>query len=256
MQPTYDRRTAIKAIGGGLAAVGVSGRVAAGPGRDSAPFDAQRRSVTNATAKYRDIREALADGFEIMGPYVPDMGFHLINFSNIDKARRRGINARQPQGLTYNPAGELGSVEYVVMHDGEAPDVFNDESEDLGTSESAGWHPHHGAQHVFANGNGEQDDREDLSVAELLNNDNWLELSKENPLFPPEQPELEPGDEVTANWGHQPGEDPEPRTVDFLIEHRDWWTLHGWFHFDNPEGLFALFNHNPAWDDFPAPPHH
>lgn len=147
-------------------------------------------------------------------------------------------------------------MEYIVPLCGDAPDVFNDEGEDLETGESAGWHPHHGAQHGFANGNGTQDDRSTLSVRELLTNDNWVELSDEHPAFPPEVPGLAAGDELTVNWGHQPGDDPETRVVDFVIEHRDWWTLHAWLHFDNPEGLFAPFNHHPAWDQLQAPPHH
>lgn len=257
MKPTYRRRTALKAIGGGVAGVGLLGQVSAGPGHDSAPFEAQKRSVTNATAKYRDLSEALEDGFEIMGPYVPDMGFHLVNFSRIEKAVHRGINIRKPQGLTYNLARELGSVEYIVYLDGDAPDVYNDEDEDLLTSEDHGWHPHYSAQHVFANGNGVQDDRSTLSVDELLTPDNWAELSDESPLFPPEVPGLEAGEELTVNWGHQPGGDPKTRTVDFVIgPHRDWWTLHAWFHFDNPEGDFAPFNHNPDWDPLRPPTHH
>jgi len=256
MKPSLDRRTALKVIGGGLVGSGSFGRVSAGPGHDEAPVDAQKRSVTNATAKYRNLSKALEDGFEIMGPYVPDMGFHLVNFSRIDKAVHRGINIRKPQGLTYNLGRTLGSVEYITTLDDDAPNVFNDEGEGLDTSESEGWHPHHGAQHVFANGNGVQDDRSTVSVDELLTNDNWAELSDESPLFPNEMPDLEPGDELTVNWGHQPGDDPETRIVDFIIEHRDWWTLHGWFHFENPEGDFAPFNHNPNWDPLPAPPHH
>ncbi len=228
--------------------------------------------MTNATAKYSNPSKAVADGFEVMGPYVPDMGFHFVNFSRIDKAAHRGINIRKPQGLTYNLARKLGSVEYIVPTDtapdnddedsvpqptNPKPDIFNDEEKDLETSEKHGWHPHFSAQHVFANGNGVQDDRSTLGLDELLTNDNWAELSDENNLFPPEVPGLEAGDELTVNWGHQPGDDPETRIVDFVIgPHRDWWTLHAWFHFDNPEGVFASFNHNSDWDPLPAPPHH
>ncbi|WP_349674922.1 hypothetical protein [Haloarcula sp. JP-L23] len=43
---------------------------------------------------------------------------------------------------------------------------------------------------------------------------------------------------------------------DVVIEHRNWWTLHAWLHFDNPEGLFASFNHDSEWDSLSAPPHH
>lgn len=247
------RRTVLRVAGAGLigAVIGL-GTVSA----SEEPFDVQQQSVTNATEKYQDISEALDDGFEIMGPYVPDMGFHLVNFNRINQAARGRINIRQPQGLTYNLERTLGSVEYIVPLDNNEPDVFTDEGENLETSESEGWHPHHGAQHVFANGNGRQDDRSTLDADELLTNDNWAELSDEHPAFPDEEPGLEPGDELTVNWGHQPSDDPETRVVDFLIDHHDWWTLHAWFHHDNPEGVFAPFNHNPDWDPLPAPPHH
>lgn len=252
-QTRRTRRNVLKLTGAGL--LGGLASLGAANAREE-PFDVQVRSVTKATAKYRDIGEALDDGFEIMGPYVPDMGFHLVNFNRIRQAARRGINIRQPQGLTYNLGRQLGAVEYIVPLDGDSPEVFNDEGEELATTESEGWHPHHGAQHVFANGNGVQDDRLTLSVDELLTNDNWAELSDEHPAFPSEEPGLQAGDELTVNWGHQPGDKPETRIVDFVIKHRDWWTLHAWFHFDNPEGVFAPFNHNPDWDQLSAPPHH
>lgn len=252
-QSRRTRRTVLKLSGAGLAG-GLCGLGTVSASEE--PFDAQVRSATNATAKYRDVAEALDDGYEIMGPYVPDMGFHLVHFGRIEQAARAGINPRQPQGLTYNLAGDLGSVEYIVPLAGDVPDVYNDEGEDVATSETAGWHPHHGAQHVFANGNDIQDDPSSLGVDEQLTNDFWAELSDDNPAFPDEVSGLDAGDELEVNWGHQPGDDPETRIVDFVIEHGDWWTLHAWLHFDNPEGLFAPFNHHPDWDPLPPPPHH
>lgn len=249
MNPAPSRRTVLKVAGCGLIGSGLLGHATASPGNDDAPFHAQRRAVTRATDKYSDIGKALADGFEIMGPYVPDMGLHLTNFDRIDKAVHRGINIRKPQGLTYNLDGELGSVEYIVPLDEAPPDVYNDENEELKPSEAHGWHPHHSAQHVFANGNGVVDDRSTIGVDELLHPDNWAELSDENDLFQPEVPGLSAGDKLTVNWGHQPGDDPETRIVDFVIgPHRDWWTLHAWFHFHNPGGVFSSFNHDPNWD--------
>lgn len=252
-QSHRTRRTVLKLTGAGI--LGGLSSFGSATAREE-PFDVQVRSVTNATARYRDIEKALADGFEIMGPYVPDMGFHLVNFGRIKQAERAGINIRYPQGLTYNLDRDLGAVEYIVPLDENPPDVYNDEGEDLGTNETGGWHPHHSAQHVFANGNGDEDDRSTLGITELLTNDNWAELSDESPAFPPEVPDLESGDELTVNWGHQPEDAPETRVVDFVIEHRDWWTLHAWLHFDNPEGMFASFNHDPAWDPLTAPPPH
>lgn len=85
------RRTVLKLTGAGLiGGLGGLGTVAA----SEAPFDVQLRSVTDAIRTYRDVGNALDDGFEIMGPYVPDMGFHLVNFRHIEQAIRSGINIR------------------------------------------------------------------------------------------------------------------------------------------------------------------
>lgn len=250
-QTRQTRRNVLTLISAGI--VGSLSSIGAVSAREE-PYEVQQRSVTKATAKYQHLRKALAQGFEVMGPYVPDMGWHAVNFDRIEKAAHRGINIRKPQALTYNLGWQLGSVEYIVPLDDESPDIFNDDGEDLRLSEADGWHPHHGAQHIFANGNGRQDDRDDVSLSSIQDPVNWIELSDENPAFPGEQPGLEPGDEIKADFDHDG--DTETRIVDFLIEHDDWWTLHAWFHFDNPEGVFAPFNHNTKWDPLSAPAHH
>lgn len=254
-----NRRTALKLAGVGLiGSIGGVGLAGGNPGNDEAPLEAQLESVTNATKKYRDIETALTQGFRIMGPYVPDMGWHLVNFDRIDRAARRGINIRKPAGLTYNLDRQLGSVEYIVPLDEDAPDVFNDDGEDLVTSEEEGWHPHLAAQHVFADDLEDPPDGGDNSpdahtLDDLLTPTNWTELGGG---LGPMDPDLEPNDNLSADWGLD-GTDPnETKTVDFIIEHDDWWTLHAWVHFDNPHGVFASFNHNPDWDPLPAPPHH
>lgn len=255
MEVPYTRRTALKLAGAGFVGAGVLGHASAAEG-GGPPFEAQRESATNATADYADIGEALADGYEILGPYVPDMGWHVVDFSRIEKADERGVNIRQPQALTYNPQWKLGSLEYIVPYteDGDPPDVFNDEGEELDPSESEGWHAHHGAQHIFANGNDQQDDRSDIPLDEIQNPANWVEFSDENPGLPDENPGLQAGDCVTADFDHDGTE--ETRVVDFIVEHDGWWTLHAWFHFENPEGVFAPFNHSEEWDPLEAPPHH
>lgn len=254
------RRTALKITGAGLAGgVGSIGLAGAKPGKDKASLDAQLNSVTNATKKYQDIEKALTQGFEIMGPYVPDMGWHLVNFDRIERAARRGINIRKPAGLTYNLDRELGSVEYIVPKDDDKPDVFNDEGEDLDTTEEHGWHPHPAAQHVFADDLEDPPDSSDNSadahsLDDLLTPTNWAELGGGLPTSP--DPDLEPNDDLSTDWGLDGNNPNETRTVDFIIEHDDWWTLHAWVHFDNPHGVFASFNHNPEWDPLSAPPHH
>jgi len=254
-----DRRTALKTIGIGIGASGLTGLASAVPGNDEAPFKAQRRSATSATKKYRDIQEALDDGFEIMGPYVPDMGWHLTHFGRLKRAAKHGINIRKPQGLTYNQRRELGAVEYIVPLDEDKPDVFNDESEDLGTNEEQGWHPHPAAQHIFADDLEDPADSSDNSadahsLGDLLTPTNWAELGGGLGTSP--DPSLQPNDDLSADWGLDEVEPDETRTIDFIIEHDGWWTLHGWFHFENPEGVFAPFNHDPDYDPLSAPPHH
>lgn len=262
-----DRRTALKSIGLGIGASGFMGLASAGPGNDEAPFEAQRRAVTSATRKYRNMQEALDDGFEIMGPYVPDMGWHLSHFGRIERAAKRGIDIRKPQGLVYNLERKLGSVEYIVPtptdENGEPidpkPDIFNDEGEDLKTPEEHGWHPHPAAQHIFADDLEDPADSSDNnadahSLDDLLTSTNWAEFGGGLGTSP--DPSLQPNDDLSADWGLDRENPDETRTIDFLIEHDDWWTLHGWFHFENPEGVFAPFNHNPEWDPLYPPPHH
>jgi|GEM_PF-2779630 len=237
------RRTILKLAGAGLLGTTAIDTAAA----DNAPFRTQLRTVANATRRYTDLERALANGFRIMGPYAPDMGYHIVHPGRIERAARAGINIRHPQALTYNLDGTLGSVEYIVPATQAKPDIFND-PDDLAVAEAHGWHPHPGAQHVFSNGDDTVDDPDDLSIAELLNPDNWAELMDEAPMFPPEVPGLAAGDTLSVNWGHQPGDAPEERLVDFVVEHDDWWTLHAWIHFENPDGLFSPMNHASDWD--------
>lgn len=117
----------------------------------------QLNAVRAATAKYRDLSNAEADGYEVISPYVPGMGFH---FS--DRTPPFGTDREDPPVLvyftngSYNPApGEaldpdrkddlvLGAVEYLVPGNQEedAPNLFADEESPrtLKTTEEEGWH--------------------------------------------------------------------------------------------------------------------
>lgn len=258
MTRTLDRRTALKAIGSGLAVGMVGASSATARSLENAPLDAQLDAVRGVTEGYDNLgglKRAVADGFQIMGPYVPDMGWHLVNFDRIEDAAENGIDILRPQGLTYNLEQQLGSVEYIIPLDDDAPDVFNDETAaDVKVSEDHGWHPHHGAQHVYATPEVEapddpSDNLQHASLEDKLNPAHWMELSDEHPVFPAEQPNLSVGDELTIDWLPF-GENGSTRTVDGLITHDDWWTLHAWVHFENPHGVFAPVNHSERWDPF------
>ena len=182
-----SRRTLLRNLGGitGASLVGTVPAAASRCDKSEQPFDQQLQKVEEATKRYRDMEKALQDGYQIMGPYVPAMGWHFINPERAKRAAKEGPNLVQPSALTYNLDGELGSVEYLVPEDVQ-PDLFNDEDadRDLKVSEADGWHVHHEAQHVFSNGNEQYDDGEPCRK-ELLNPANWVELSDHNPQFPP-----------------------------------------------------------------------
>jgi len=69
-------------------------------------------AARNATAKYHDIQQALADGYALQG-YVPGEGFEYVNFSLVDCH----FDPTQPEALHYIQSGNrlrLVGVEYVI----------------------------------------------------------------------------------------------------------------------------------------------
>ena len=71
------------------------------------------QKVRNATAKYRDINVALADGYApatpcVSGPNSGAMGVHLINAALLSKE----VNAETPEALIYEPLAN-GSMRLV-----------------------------------------------------------------------------------------------------------------------------------------------
>ncbi len=85
--------------------------------------------LRQATVKYQDMSEALADGFAPMGacmevPGVGAMGYHLINFARVTDGE---INLTEPEILLYAKIGadlKLVGVEYfypIGLPDAEIP---------------------------------------------------------------------------------------------------------------------------------------
>ena len=213
-----------------------------------ADLTGQLNEVEGVTEKYTDPRAALEDGFKLNGPYVPGMGWHFTHPERLQRAAENGPSLTEPPLLTYldnedTDGLELASVEYAVPTeavDGEL-DLFNDEGED----ETEVWHTHEGATHVFANGNGKQDDPTKLSFEELTTKANWAE-------FHPVDESLEEGDAIALNWGRanaKEGDDKEKRVVDIVANHPTIETLHVWVHMDNPDGVFAAVHPEYAGDD-------
>lgn len=78
------------------------------------------QKVRNATAKFRDINVALADGYVVgtpcvSGPNSGAMGVHLINGALLGK----GVDAETPEALIYEPSPDgrmrLVGVEFITF---------------------------------------------------------------------------------------------------------------------------------------------
>lgn len=124
---------------------------------EQATLSEQLNAVRAATKKYRHASAALDDGYVVISPYVPGMGFH---FS--DRNPPFGTEREDPPVLVYFPNGSydpapgealdpervddliLGAVEYLVAGDQETdpPNIFADEDSPrrLATTEEEGWH--------------------------------------------------------------------------------------------------------------------
>lgn len=133
----------------------MSGTASADGGPDE--LSHQLNAVRAATRAYRDVGTAQDDGFEVISPYVPGMGFH---FSDRDPPF--GSDREDPPVLvyftngSYDPAPSdphdqsrdddliLGAVEYLVPGDQSSnpPDIFADEEakRNLKVTEAEGWH--------------------------------------------------------------------------------------------------------------------
>lgn len=156
---TIPRRSALKAIGGGL----LLGAVAASPASArSDTLSHELNAVRTATQKYKDVDVARQDGYVLASPYVPGMGFHFLKPQLIAADEYAGPvdGIEKPPFLvyvttgTYNPEpgtphdpdrdGDLllGAVEFGHVGSLGAPaNYFSDEdgSRQLKTTEEAGW---------------------------------------------------------------------------------------------------------------------
>jgi hypothetical protein len=154
-QQRQTRRTVLKAAGAGAT---VSALAFGATATDEESLDDQLARAREATTKYADPEVALADGFTLLGPFVPGMGWHFINEANVQAAVEEGFDVERPQLLTDGDTGAacdgelvLGSVEYAIQvgprgfNEENPPDVFADEEADA----TAEWHIHQGAEHAL-----------------------------------------------------------------------------------------------------------
>jgi len=150
------RRRALQVLGGGITAAVLSGTATA-----QSNLSQELNTVRQATQQYRDVAAARNDGYTQMSPYVPGMGFDLINGSRVAASETVDGDLPEPAVLVYfttgnyNPAPftphdperddelRLGGVEFA--HDGTEgvdADYFSDEeaNRELAVSEAEGWH--------------------------------------------------------------------------------------------------------------------
>ena len=203
--------------------------------------------VRRATARYQDVRKAVADGFVQFSPHVPGMGIHYLDDSAIgmngSSALDHSLDPSNPEILVYvddaprSPQRRLVAAEYAVPKEGDAPPS---EAVNLFSGADAGdWHVH-------------------PSVHELPLSDDWTVHGECHyrggiGVFLAENPE---GDFVLwtpptgpfGSWSGtvEPGECPsaigEQPLPELLIAHGKWWTLHAWVWYDIPEGVFHATN--------------
>lgn len=209
---------------------------------------------------------ALADGFQPLGPYVPGMGWHFLNEANVGAAMEDGLAIERPQLLVYADTGDhvaLVSAEYALPLDNphgysadDPPDLFSDEGADA----EEHWHVLPGAQPLFATGDGEAVDSASLTPHDLLTRGRWAALpagggddghddhdhDHGHDDGHGDDAAVEPGDEVTADWGITGTE--ETRVVDLAPPaYPDLLTLHAWVHLPNPGGVFTPANPNVGY---------
>lgn len=150
----FRRRTVLKVAGiTGVAAGTFAGRGSASKvcseveivepdGWGEMSLKKQLKLVEDETKAYRKPAEAAAAGYENTGLLGCKHGF------SYDKTRGEDFGCKvhplEPEIITYllsKTKLELGAVEYVVDGDVEddPPDLFNDDGEDLETTEADGW---------------------------------------------------------------------------------------------------------------------
>lgn len=236
-QPATTRRSVVAALGTGI--IGVLAGCAGGTGGGRSEFQNQIETVRDATAKYTDYEKALGEGFIVLGPFVPGMGWHFAHPQRLRDAAKNGFSLEKPQLITYDAEMNLGAVEWGAPKgavDG-TPDLFADEDADA-TEE---WHTHEAATHVFAVPDGKRTAPKNVAPEQFLTNGNWAE-------FRPPASDLKPGETASLHWGSLEAKQTDPkeeRVVDIAQSHPDLTTLHAWVHVDNPDGVL-----NPSNSEF------
>lgn len=105
-------------------------------GARSTPLDQELAAVFRATERYRDIRNAIEDGFAPATQSAIGHGVHWGRFALLDDR----LELTQPEGLNYSEDGELLAVFYAVQPGGPRPDQPPE-----GFTGEEGWHYHVGA---------------------------------------------------------------------------------------------------------------
>ena len=148
-------------IGAGLVIGGI-----AFTGQASARSDALEQeldTVRCATEQYTDVALARSDGYAMVSPYTPQMGFHFVNPERFASDSEAEVDITEPPILVYYGDGEyqpepgdehdddrddellLGAVEFAHLGDDGEPgtpaNYFSDEESemDLDVSEEEGW---------------------------------------------------------------------------------------------------------------------
>jgi hypothetical protein len=96
-------------------------------------------SAREAAEKYKDYKTALADGFEIFHPEVPQKQYHFTNYRYAMEARSQ-FNPERPTSLLYEKHGDTYSLIGVMYT---APKTFTEDQLDERIPLSiAEWHAH------------------------------------------------------------------------------------------------------------------
>jgi len=247
MTPRQTRRSVLKAAGAGavLGSLSLGASAAA-----EASLDDQLAAVRDATEKYADPQVALEDGYRVLGPFVPGMGWHFISQDAVQSAAQNGLDVERPQVLVYGDTGAgcdgelvLGAVEYAIpvgargYGEDSPPDIFND---DEGEEH---WHVLHAAEHVLAvpDDPGADDfpgSPADVALADQVRTTNWLQVA---PGGDPGSPTFQHGQIIAGDLAD--GATLDARAVVGASVHPDLWTLHAWVHRENPAGVFTDQNH-------------
>lgn len=226
MDVNITRRKALEAMGVGSAAglAGCSGLTNALTG--GSELQRQLETVRSVTEGYDgNPQGAMEDGYTLLGPIVPGMGWHFLNGGYVQDAVENGFSLEKPQLVTYDADFNLGAVEWG------APAGAVPESPDLLATDAAEWSIHQGSTHLFATEDDQVTPPPEVDFDTLATDDHWME-------FHPPDDSIQPGDTVTEYDFTKDGE-PDERTVDAAISHPDLNTLHIWLFAENPDGQFA-----------------